>query len=88
MKTRTEWYIDPMSGPWWSARERRWVTVEEMEEIGGASHATARTFRRALALARAAQLVEDCEVTGERRGRGGKWRTMTWTLARRGDVAR
>jgi hypothetical protein len=86
MKTRTEWYIDPVSGPWWSARERRWITIDEACEIGGRSCATARTYRRALALARAAQLVEDCEVdiTGERRGRGGKWRTMTWTLARRG----
>lgn len=86
MKTRTEWYIDPVSGPWWSHHHRRWMTIEEVQEHGGCSCARARTYHRALALARAAQLVEDCEVdiTGERRGRGGKWRTMTWTLARRG----
>lgn len=88
MKTRTTWYIDPASGPWWCARVRRWVTIEEACKLGGSSCATARTYRRALALARAAQLVEDCEVdiSSERRGKGGKWRNRaSWTLPRRDD---
>lgn len=82
MKTRTEWFVHPVRGPWWNARARRWVTTAEMEAIGGASCARVRTYAAALRLARAAQAVEDCAYAVRTMRSGRAVETHGWLWGR------